>query len=147
MTHTRRDVLTRSLAGVAALALPAAVAASPESPYGLESFDYDPETGNTPDALWEAKVIVVGRARALGGEIHRSAWITGYEDGSGRIAFWKVGDRENGYHDDLFDDLSFAAARIDPDTFRAFWLGLGASSIDQPMTAEAVAEIRSNHPV
>jgi hypothetical protein len=137
---TRRHALKLAAGGAIAGILPATAEASP-SIYGLEPYPRtEDEISDHPPVLWETSAVLIALPNQhdpdeLGRSTGRQVFITAYADGSGRIAMTRVPTRTEPGSEWLWDDLPFAAARIDPATFQALWLGLFAATLDEPMPA------------
>jgi hypothetical protein len=138
---TRRHALKLGTGALVAGALTTSLDPPAEaSPYGLEAYPRtEDEIGDHPPVLWETETVLIGLPNhrnpdELGRSTGRQVFITAYADGSGRIAMTRVPTRTEPGSEWLFgDERPFIAARIDPATFQALWLGLFAETLDEPM--------------
>jgi hypothetical protein len=139
---TRRHALKLGTGALIAGALSATVdqPAAEASLYGLEAYPRtDDEIGDHPPVLWETEAVLIGLPNRrnpddLGRAVGRQVFIRAYADGSGRIATSRIPGQSNGWDGRLFgDERPFVAARLDPATFQALWLGLFAETLDEPM--------------
>lgn len=99
------------------------------------STDTDTDAAEHPPIVWETTALITARSRSVlpspfGEALMREAFITGYADGTGRLAlFLPV---RNGAAPDLFPGVPHVEVRLPADVVETIWRGLVAQSSDEP---------------